>query len=199
MNLSDFMSISIENNSKNDLANLILDFDFNESLQVDFINYKKPKNSIASISLNFEKAKNTLTINGLQYQETKNLIKIKELVFKKKKYSSFRSLEVLTKNNEFLITNNNKIEIRGKKFDASNLAKYFSNKGSENIFEELNRNIEIDFENIKVPMSEKLKNFKLIGEIKEVNLQRFHQRVILEEIIFSIYLLKKTKIKIKNI
>ena len=84
LNLSDFMSISIENNSKNDLANLILDFDFNESLQVDFINYKKPKNSIASISLNFEKAKNTLTINGLQYQEAKNLIKIKDLVFKKK-------------------------------------------------------------------------------------------------------------------
>ena len=53
--------------------------------------------------------------------------------------------------------------------------------------------------NIKVPMSEKLKNFKLIGEIKRGQLQRFHQRVILEEIIFSIYLLKKTKIQIKNI
>ncbi len=166
LNLSDFMSISIENNSKNDLANLILDFDFDESLQVDFINYKKPKNSIASISLNFEKAKNTFKINGLQYQEAKNLIKIKDFVFKKKKYSSFRSIEVFTKNNEFLITNNNKIEIRGKKFDASNVAKYFGNKGGENIFQELNRNIEIDFENIKVPMSEKLKNFKLIGEIK---------------------------------
>ena len=28
-------------------------------------------------------------------------------------------------------------------------------------------NIEIDFKNIKVPMSEKLENFKLIGEIKK--------------------------------
>ena len=31
----------------------------------------------------------------------------------------------------------------------------------------INSNIEIDFKNIKVPMSEKLENFKLIGEIKK--------------------------------
>ena len=31
----------------------------------------------------------------------------------------------------------------------------------------MSRNIEIDFKNIKAPMSEKLENFKLIGEIRE--------------------------------
>ena len=31
----------------------------------------------------------------------------------------------------------------------------------------LSKEIEIDFKNIKVPMSEKLQNFKLIGEIKK--------------------------------
>ena len=31
----------------------------------------------------------------------------------------------------------------------------------------LNSEIEIDFKNIKVPMSEKLENFKLIGEMKK--------------------------------
>ena len=34
-------------------------------------------------------------------------------------------------------------------------------------FKKLNNEIEIDFKNIKVPMSEKLKNFKLLGEIND--------------------------------
>ena len=38
---------------------------------------------------------------------------------------------------------------------------------SENIFEKISKEIVIDFKNIKVPMSEKLQNFKLIGEIKK--------------------------------
>ena len=54
----------------------------------------------------------------------------------------------------------------GSKFDATNLSKIFSDKGNKNKFKKVNRKIEIDFKNIKVPMSEKLKNFKLIGEIK---------------------------------
>ena len=33
-------------------------------------------------------------------------------------------------------------------------------------FDKISRDIEIDFKNIKVPMSENLQNFKLLGEIK---------------------------------
>ena len=70
-------------------------------------------------------------------------------------------------NNDFTIQNNKKIIIKGDKFDATNLAKFFNNSKNENEFEKINNSIEIDFKNIKVPMSEKLKNFKLIGEIKK--------------------------------
>ena len=35
------------------------------------------------------------------------------------------------------------------------------------MFKKINSNIEIDFKKIKIPMTEKLKNFKLIGEIKK--------------------------------
>ena len=59
------------------------------------------------------------------------------------------------------------IKIKGNKFDATNLAKLFDDKSDDNKFQSLNGNIEIDFKNIKVPMSEKLENFKLIGEIKK--------------------------------
>jgi hypothetical protein len=52
-----------------------------------------------------------------------------------------------------------KILIKGTKFDATNLAK-FLNKQSKNNISKINRDIEIDFKNIKAPMSE---NFKTLN------------------------------------
>ena len=72
-----------------------------------------------------------------------------------------------TTNNEFTIENDKKIYIKGTKFDATNLAKVFSKKSKENRFKKINSDIEIDFKNVNVPMSEKLQNFKLIGQIKK--------------------------------
>jgi hypothetical protein len=72
----------------------------------------------------------------------------------------------MTTNNDFFIQNDKKILIKGNKFDATNLTKLLSKNNGENIFKEINGNIEIDFKNIQVPLSEKLQNFKLLGEIK---------------------------------
>ena len=38
---------------------------------------------------------------------------------------SFKEISVETKNNSFLISNKKKLKIKGSKFDATNLAKYF--------------------------------------------------------------------------
>ena len=57
--------------------------------------------------------------------------------------------------------------IKGNKFDASNLVKFFKNTNRENKFKNINSKIEIDFKNTKVPMSKNLSNFKLIGDIKD--------------------------------
>ena len=73
-------------------------------------------------------------------------------------------------NNNFIIKNGKKISVKGNKYDASKLTKFFTNQNNQNRFENVNSDIEIDFKNIKVPMSEKLENFKLIGEIKKENL-----------------------------
>ena len=62
--------------------------------------------------------------------------------------------------------NESKILVKGAKFDATKLIKYFNKKTSKNNLQNLSSEIEIDFKNIKVPMSEKLENFKLIGEIE---------------------------------
>ena len=79
---------------------------------------------------------------------------------------SFEQLKVLTSNNDFLVKNDKKILIKGKKFDAINFFKLFDTQNDQNMFEQINSEIEIDFQNIRIPMSEKLEDFRLIGEIQ---------------------------------
>ncbi len=55
----DFSKINIENNLKNDLMNLKLNIDYVNNFAVNLINYTKPKNSLASISLDLKKKKIT--------------------------------------------------------------------------------------------------------------------------------------------
>ena len=163
----DFLKISLSNNFDKERTNLKLNFDYGNSLKLGIINYQKPKNSNANIYIDLEQKEDNITINSLNYEEGKNLIKIFGLKFKKNRFLSFENIEIATTNNNFTIQNKKKIRVKGNKFDASNLAKFLSKQGSENKLQKLNGNIEIDFKEMKAPMSEKIKNFKLIGEIKK--------------------------------
>ena len=163
----DFLKISLSNNFDKERTNLKLNFDYGNSLKLGIINYQKPKNSNANIYIDLEQKEDNITINSLNYEEGKNLIKIFGLKFKKNKFLSFENIEIATTNNNFTIQNKKKIRVKGNKFDASNLVKFLSKQGSENKLQKLNGNIEIDFKEMKAPMSEKIKNFKLIGEIKK--------------------------------
>ena len=151
-----FLKINLSNSLADDITNLKLKFDLSKNLEVSFINYKKPKNSIATIFLDLVRKKNNTKINILNYEEQKNKIMIKGLNFKNDIFLSFDQILVLTPNNDFKINNEKKILIKGTKFDATNLFKSFDQSTNENDFKNLNSNIEIDFKNIKVPMSEKL-------------------------------------------
>ena len=166
-NNSDFLKIKLDNNLDNDLLDLKIDFDLINYLQIDLINYKKPKNTIANISIDLKKKGNNIVVNKIDYKERNNLIKIENLKFKENKFNSFKKIKVATLNNDFLFQSGKKILIKGSKFDASNLFKYFNDQEDENLFEKLNNDIEIDFRVIKVPMSERLQNFKLLGKIKK--------------------------------
>ena len=163
----DFLKIDFHNNFNDKFMNLKLNFDFKNGLDFKTINYKKTKDSIANLYLNLKKEKNILDIKNLDFQEGKNFIKIDNLILKNNKLISFNQIQVKTKNNDFSIKNDKKIVIKGEKFDATNLIKSFNNQDNENKLTNINNEIEIDFKNIKVPMSEKLQNFKLIGEIKK--------------------------------
>jgi hypothetical protein len=86
---------------------------------------------------------------------------------KENQFVSFKEIEVKTVENDFSIKNDKKIVIKGSKFDASNLAKIFNKKNAKNKFENFNKELEIDLKSIQAPVSEKLKNFKLLGQIKK--------------------------------
>ena len=163
----DFLNINLENNFNGDKFNLILDFDYKNKIELELINYKKTKNSIANFFLDLEKKKENININKLNFSEENNSIKIEGLSFKKNKLLSFNKIKVVTTNNDFIVEKGKKILIKGNKFDATNLMKVFGKKNKENIFQKIDSAIEIDFKNINVPMSEKLQNFKLIGQIKK--------------------------------
>ena len=162
----EFLKISLENNFINNENNLKLNFDFKNSFELDFLNYKKPKNSLSNFSVNLKKKKDYIEINELYYNEKNNFIKINDLIFENNKLLSFKELSVETINNNFFIKNGKKILIKGSKFDATNLAKYLNRKSKENKLEKISGDIEIEFKNIKAPMSEKLQNFRLLGKIK---------------------------------
>ncbi len=162
----DYLNIDLENNLENDFLKLKLDFDFKNSVNLDLINYKKT-NTIANLYLDLEKKKENIKINELNFKEGKNLISIRHFEFFKNKLQSFKDVEVITKNNNFKIQNKKKISIKGNKFDATNLAKFLNKKNDENSLQNINKEIEIDFKNIRAPMSETLENFRLIGEIKK--------------------------------
>ncbi|MDC0477342.1 hypothetical protein OAN16_01580, partial [Pelagibacteraceae bacterium] len=166
------LSFNLKSVVKDNIHNLKLDADYKQPFELDFINYKKSKDSIAKIFLNLDKQKNKTKIKTLNIIDGNNSIKIKDLKFNEGKFSSFKNISFKTSkhgkiNNDFNITYDKKILIKGKNFDASNLPKFFKKKKSNNQFSYINKDIDINFTNIIAPLSENLKNFKLIGRIEK--------------------------------
>ena len=162
-----FLKLNLVNKQNKNSNNLKLDFAYKNGFEVDLINYKKTKDSVADISLALEKIKNNIQINQFNFAEGNNSIQINDLKFEGTNFISFKDIKVQTKDNDFMIKNEKKIIINGTKFDATNLAKFFSKTNNENKFKRLNSDIEIDFTRIKIPLSETLKDFKLIGKIEK--------------------------------
>ena len=194
----DYLNLNLSNNFDKDTINLKLNFDYKDSLDLLFINYKKSSNTLANLNLDLEKT-DKIKIKNLSYKEGENIIKINSLIFDNKFISYFKEIDVKTTNNDFSIKNNNKIIIKGNKFDASNLARFFTDPGEKNIFDKINESIEISFKNIKVPLSDELQNFNLIGEIlKRVNLLKFPLKGDFGANNYLDISMKKTKIQIKS-
>lgn len=163
----DFLDFELENNLNNKITNLNLNFDYKNQVKIDLINYKKSNGLIANISTHLEKNNSRINIKKFDYIESKNSIKINNLSLKDNKFFSLEKLEIKTLNNNFSVQLKDKILIKGTNFDATNLPKIISNQSDSKKFKNIDNDIQIDFQNIIAPLSEKLQNFRLIGKIKE--------------------------------
>ena len=168
---SDLLKFNLNNTFKKDYAEIDINLDYNKSLSLDLINYKKTKGKVASFSINLDRRKDNLNIKKINYSEKNTLIQGSDIKLRDNKLLSFNNLIVRTevdgvKNNDFSLSFGKKVIIKGRSFDASNLSKFFKQKNDINRLELISKDFEIDFTNIIVPLSEKIKNFKLIGKIK---------------------------------
>ena len=166
-----FKKFSLKNEQKNDSFILNINSDFDEALKINLINYIKPKNKTAKLLINIEKSNNNININEIKLKEDKNLISIEGVKLKKNKFYSFKKISIKTfknqkKNNDFIITSGKKISIKGSDFDAINFSKAFNQKQDNNIIKNINKEIEIDLDNITVPLSKKLKILNLSVKLK---------------------------------
>ena len=168
----DFLSFKLKNDTIDGINKLNINAEFKKHIEIELVNYEKPKNLVANISFDLEKQKNSYIINVLNYKENKTSIILKDIKISENKLKSLKKVSVKTfdggnKNNDFSLLFDKNISIKGTLFDASNLQKILSNKSGKNNFENLNTDIEIDIQNIIAPLSEKLKNFKLLGRIEK--------------------------------
>ena len=167
INNFDFLAFNISNISSKELFKLDLNLDFKNMIDIALINYIKPKETIANISMNLEKKKDEIIINQFNYNEKNNFIEISNLNLKGNNFQFLKKIKVKTPNNNFSIDWDKKILIKGKNFDATNLPKLLSSQRKKIKLTQINEQIEIDFKDIKAPLSEKLENFRLIGKIQK--------------------------------
>ncbi len=169
------LMFNIENffyNKKTDLIKLDLDLDYEKIIKLEIINYTKPSGDLANFSINLKKQKNKIEVIKMNLKEGENLISINGVNLNKGKLLSLSKIFVKTKlngneNNNFAVSIDKKISITGKKFDARNLPKILSEKSRVNYLSNISKEIDIDIKNIIAPLSEKLKDFKLIGNIEK--------------------------------
>ena len=166
-----FLNFELENIIKKEILKFKIKADIDEKIEIDLINYVKPKKKIATISFELEKFRDNLKFKYFNYNEGKNSIIIEDLELQKNKFLNLKKVSIKTfdkkmLNNDFTISLGDKILIKGDKFDASNLPKVIYQKKNDNNFKKLNKNIEIDIANVIAPLSEKLTKFRLIGKIE---------------------------------
>ena len=172
INNGSYLNYNLKNKFSNLNYKIETNFEFDQQLNISLINYKKNKNIKANISSEFDIIKNIIHLKKINYLENKNSIILNNIKMNKNKLVEFENIKVKTYkenklNNDFSIYAKNKINIKGTKYDASNLIKILNTKTKNDYLRNINNNIEIDLESIYSPLAKKLTEFKLLGTIKE--------------------------------
>ena len=171
LNSSKYLKFNLDNDNNKNRSIFRINIDYDKLFNFQLINYNKPKDELAKIFIDFTKENKITNINQFKFSHKKDFILLKGIRLKENKFSSLDEISVMTSkdgylNNDFFIKYGKRIIIKGNKFDAKQLPKILKKKQKNNFLSVIDKEIEIDFANISVPLSEELKNFKLIGTIK---------------------------------
>ncbi len=172
LNDKDYQNYDFQNDFLGQSSNIFLSVDFAKKLKIDLINFIKKDGKIAKIYFDITKKKDKIDLNELKYTENKNLILIEKLKINKNYLSSLKKIKIKTYDvnnltNDFTLNFDKKIKIYGNRYDAKNLNKFLTSKSNNNILQKISSEIDINIKNIDTPLSKKLKNFRLIGNVQK--------------------------------
>ncbi len=172
LNNGNLQNFELTNNSSKNSHTTQIKFDTDHELDIDIINFKKQKDSLAKINLIINVKDSIINFKEIEFKENKNLIKFENLKINKKNFVSLGSLKVKTfvksnLNNDFEINFSKKIIIKGRKYDAENLNKLLNKKSNKGLLNNVNKDIEINIDKISTPMSREIFKFRLIGKIEK--------------------------------
>ena len=153
-------------------SNISSEIEYDDTLKLDVINYKKKEGNKARVLFNVLKKDNEFFIKDLDYKDSSNQILVRELKINKKRIISLKKIKVKTKNknninNDFSIEIGKSIKINGNRYDATNLNQIINQKGNNSFFENITKNIDIELKKIETPLDTELNNFKLLGKIQK--------------------------------
>ena len=166
-----FKDISLNYSKSKSLEKYDLNIDLSESeLSIDQINFNKKENEEMYLNLNLSKNKNIYEIKNLKLFNVKNLFNLINIKLNNNfKIIDFTSIDAKYYNkhgfiNDVLIKNNKNISLKSKSFDISdNIEKSLRTASKSNfldIFQNLNKSVNIDIKLAKLDNEHDLKNIK---------------------------------------
>jgi hypothetical protein len=173
LNESEYNNFKIENNFNNLIKKFNIIFDTNEELEIFFLNYKKNKNTIANIEANITLSNKELEIKNFTYKENDTLLSLNEFKLdKKNNLNSFKKIKIKTYNknkinNNFEITYNKNLSIKGNKFDATNLIEEINKDSKKNFLSKISKKILVELDNVITSLPKKINKFNLHGIIEK--------------------------------
>ena len=155
--------------SKKNLKKINLNFDTDAKIDIPIINYKN-KNTITNIQTDLELLKNSIKILNFLLKEDKNFIQVNNMTLAKKSLIKFDKLLVKTFKddeikNDFVIAFGKDIKINGLKYDATNLTKLLEIKQDSDFLKNVNKEIFLNFKEVKTDDASILYDLSLIGKI----------------------------------
>lgn len=167
-----FKNFVLKNNLKKNNNEYYVDFDFKKKFSVDVLNFTSDPKKVSNVKSKFNFSKNKIFIKEFIFKEGKNKIDIKNLRIKNNKLEKFDNINILTftndvKNNNFKISLKDKIYIKGHTYDSTLLVKLLKSNTKSNFLNNINKKIEIKFENVMTRSFLPLKKFNLLGIIEK--------------------------------